>query len=351
MVNLYSSQIESLSIHKVGNKHKGEELILSENNLTLSSNITQSLKNFYIDPFNKKGNYYYEFVHQDDLDFNEVYNSISEIFENQSTFHLNSVRIAKHLYEQARHPHIKSGELYIVYFSNCFLHNETIDAIGIFKSEIKNEFMQIEKKEDLSIKIEEGINLNKLDKGCLIFNKNKEEGFIAMSIDSNKYDTRYWNEHFLNIDLRKDENLMTKDYLNMCKNFSQEVIFPNTDKREQSMFMNNSIDYFARNDEFNQNDFVNKVLPDPVYQKEFKDYSDDFTEKKGYKIEDVSQFPITNEIVHQQKKKFKNTIKLDTDIEIKLNDNSNKTLSEFLEKGYDEEKGMYYYLAYFNKEK
>jgi len=50
------------------------------------------------------------------------------------------------------------------------------------------------------------------------------------------------------------------------------------------------------------------------------------------------------------RKKFKNVINLDTNFEIKLNftdDNSNN----FIEKGYDEDKGMYYYLVYFNEEK
>lgn len=351
MVNIYYTEIEALSIHKIGNKNKGENLELSESPYNINHETTDSLKSYFLDPFKKKENlyYFYEFVHQTDLDFNEIYNSCCEIFNNIDTFHLNSIRIAKHLYDQSNHQHIKNGELYITYLSNCYLNNEKTDAIGIFKSELKSEFMLVENNFSLTIK--EGINLNKLDKGCIILNTEKETGFKIINVDSNKYDTRYWTENFLNIDFKQDKNLLTKNYLDICKKFSQDVIFPNTDKVEQSMFMNNSIDYFSRNEEFNQNDFINKILPDPVYQSEFKDFVNTSSEKKGYKIEDLYNFPISDNIVQQQRKKFKNLIKLDTDIEIKINGNSNSTINEFLEKGYDEEKGMYYYLAYYNKEK
>ena len=46
-----------------------------------------------------------------------------------------------------------------------------VDAIGVFKSEVQTDFLQFEEKEsNLEMILQQGINLNKLDKGCIIFN-------------------------------------------------------------------------------------------------------------------------------------------------------------------------------------
>jgi hypothetical protein len=36
--------------------------------------------------------------------------------------------------------------------------------------------------------LQHGVSLNKLDKGCLIFNYKKEEGYKILTVDSNRYD-------------------------------------------------------------------------------------------------------------------------------------------------------------------
>ena len=46
-----------------------------------------------------------------------------------------------------------------------------------FKSEIQADFLQFEEKEShLEMILQQGVSLNKLDKGCLIFNYKKEDG-------------------------------------------------------------------------------------------------------------------------------------------------------------------------------
>jgi hypothetical protein len=52
---------------------------------------------------------------------------------------------------------------------------------------------------------------SKLDKECIIFNHKKEEGFKILTVDSNRYDARYWLEHFLSVDAFEDENFITKN--------------------------------------------------------------------------------------------------------------------------------------------
>ena len=69
-----------------------------------------------------------------------------------------------------------------------------------------------------------------------------------------------------------------------------------------------------------------------------------------YSIEDVSSFPIANAAVTDVRRSLKNTIQLDTNIQIKLDFINPESAEKFVEKGWDEEKQMYYYLVYFNKE-
>jgi hypothetical protein len=200
----------------------------------------------------------------------------------------------------------------------------------------------------LQLLLQQGINLSKLDKGCLIFNYKKEEGYKILSVDANRYDARYWLEHFLNVDVFQDENFITKKYLKFCQDFAKDVVLPAEDKKEEVMFMNRSVNYFAKNDNFEETNFLNEVLDNPDLIPEFKNYKVDKGEK--YSIEDVTSFPIANAAVTDARKKLKNTIQLDTNIQIKLDFINPESAEKFVEKGWDEERQMYYYLVYFNKE-
>lgn len=372
MLELFNTQIESLSIHQVGNMQKGENLFLSQQPYTLDDQITSVLKEYFLKPFREKEENFMRFVNETSLEFNEMFAIVTEIFENPSTIHTLSLRIAQLLYEQSNHPHIKSGELYVAYLTHVTLDNTKVEAIGIFKSEMKQNFLQFEQGQNqLDILLEEGVNVNKLDKGCLIFNINEEEGYKILSVDSNRYDTKYWTEQFLGIDALADDAFFTKKYLKMCQDFAKEVVLPAEGKQEEILFMNRAVNHFAKNDEFEETHFLNEVLGDKVFKKEYAAHEDDedqspkqgymdlipefhnFKETKGkkYYIEDVSSFPIVNKAVSDMRKKIKNIIDLDTNIQIRMDFINPESAEKFVEKGWDEERGMFYYLIYFNEEK
>ncbi|MEY2703216.1 MAG: hypothetical protein RLY43_1854 [Bacteroidota bacterium] len=349
MINLFNAHIENLSIHRVGNKSRNESIFLSAQPYTLNDEIMPLLKEYFFKAFREKEENYYQFAHEVDLEYNELYNFASEIFANPTQIHEVSKKITTHLFEQSNHPHIKNGEVYVAYFTNTSIQNNVVDAIGIFKSEIKTDFLQFEEQEDnLEMVLQQGINLNKLDKGCIIFNFKKEEGYKILSVDSNRYDSKYWLEHFLNVDVFQDETFMTKKYLQFCKDFAKEVVLPAEDKKEEVLFMNRAVNHFAKNDAFEETAFLNEVLDNPDLIPEFKNYKVDRGAK--YSIEDVSSFPIANAAVTDIRKKLRNVIELDTNIQIKLDFVNPESAEKFVEKGWDEEKQMYYYLVYFNKE-
>ncbi len=349
MINLFNTHIETLSIHKVGNKSRNEGVHISETPYKLSDELSPLLKEYFFKSFREKEENYFKFAHDVDLDYNEMYQCANEIFTHTDRLHNVSEKIARHLFAQSNHPHIKNGEVYIAYLTNVSIDNNTVDAIGIFKSEIKQDFLQFETEgSELQMRLEQGINLSKLDKGCLIFNIQKEEGYKILTIDSNKYDARYWMEHFLGLDIFEDENFHTKKYLKFCQDFAKEVVLPAEDKKEEVMFMNRSVNYFAKNDEFEETNFLNEVIDNPDIIAEFKNYKVDKGEK--YSIEDLTTFPISNSAVTDVRRKLKSVINLDTNITIKLDFVNPESADKFIEKGWDDEKQMYYYLCYFNKE-
>ncbi len=349
MINLYNAHIDSLSIHRVGNKSRNENIFLSAQPFHLNDEITPLIKEYFLKPFRDKEENYFQFTNEVDVEFNPLYDIACKIFDSPQTIHEQSKKMTTLLFEQSAHPHIKSGEVYVVFFDNMMLDNEKTTAIGIFKSELKHDFLQFQEKESiLEMIIQQGINLNKLDKGAIIFNKNREEGFKILSVDSNKYDTKYWLENFLGVDVLADENFHTKKYLKFCQNFAKDVVLPAEDKKEEVMFMNRSVDYFAKNDEFEETAFLNSVIDNPALVPEFQNYKTEKAPK--YKIEDLTSFPISNTAVTAARKSIKNTINLDTNIQIKMDFINPESAEKFVEKGWDEERQMYYYLVYFNKE-
>lgn len=350
MINLFNTQIQTASIHKVGNKSRGESLFIATSETRLTDEITPLIKEYFFKPFREKDEEYFNFVHDVHLDYNSIYNIAKGVFAQKGdNLHSNSSAIAKHLYEQSNHPHIKAGELYVVYMTNVTIDNNVVDAIGIFKSEIKSDFLQFKQNENILLpKLQQGINLNKLDKGAIIFNYKADEGYKILCVDQNRYDARYWLEHFLSVDLAHDEHFTTKKYLKMTEGFAKDVVGPAEDKKEEVMFMNRAVNYFAKNDEFEETAFLNEVLDNPDLIPEFKNYKAEKGAK--YSVEDVSSFQISNSAVTDARKKIKSLIKLDTGIEIKLDFINPESAEKFVEKGWDEEKQMYYYLVYFNKE-
>ncbi len=349
MINLFSTHIASLSIHRVGNKSRNENIFLSAEPYKLEDELTPLMKEFFLKPFREKEENYFNFSHEADLEYHELYQMASTIFDDPEKTHEVSRNIATLLFNQSEHPHIKSGEVYVAYLENVHLDNQKMDAIGIFKSEVKQDFLQFSETEtQLKALLKQGVSLNKLDKGCIIFNSNKEEGYKILSVDSNRYDTRYWLESFLGVEALADDNFYTKKYLKFCQDFAKDVVLPAEDKKQEVMFMNRAVNHFAKNDNFEETAFLNEVIDNPDLIPEFRHYKSEKAPK--YSIEDLTTFPIANTAVSAARKKIKNVINLDTNIQIKMDFINPESAEKYVEKGWDEEKQMYYYLVYFNKE-
>lgn len=344
MIDIIKCNILGLSLHKVGNKYENEGIQFSKSEMNIENvNTRVLLLKFFTSPF--KVDEYYSFHHETELKYNEVYSFVSNIFENPEALYDNSVNIAKHLYEQSIHPKIKGGEFYVVYFKDCIIDNLTVDVIGLFKSENKDTFLKIYPKNDnFEIEPQQGININKLDKGCLIFNINRESGYKVLTVDNiNKGSeiAHYWADQFLHIKPCKDEFYYTENIISLCKNFTAEN--PNIDKVKKAEILNKAVSFLRDNESFDIDDFSNQILKEEYMKNAFQAYKSQYEKDRDVII--VDDFSISEQALKKQSRTIKNTLRLDNNFKISIDGDV-----RYMEKGFDEEKGLNYYKLYFRNE-
>ncbi|MEN9337403.1 MAG: hypothetical protein RLZZ500_2390, partial [Bacteroidota bacterium] len=54
MLNLFNTHIDSLSIHRVGNKSRNENMFLSDSTYSLTDEIVPLIKEYFFRPFREK---------------------------------------------------------------------------------------------------------------------------------------------------------------------------------------------------------------------------------------------------------------------------------------------------------
>jgi hypothetical protein len=351
MIEVSEARLNRLSVHAVGNKSKEEGYTPSVGLYELNDELEEVLFRYFTKPF--KGEETYKLSHDTDLSLNEVYSYVKTMFHSPDKFHLYSVNLLKHLYNQSEHPHIKRGEVYVAYFEDMILEGEMMDAIGIFKSEQKDTFLKARDKNNfVMLDVDQGIDIKKLDKGCLIFNTEEESGYRLMVVDQNNYDTHYWINDFLGAKPDTNEVYLTKNVINLCKDFSKQVVAVEDNAKEQALFMAKSVEYLQNHEQFDVKTFAEEVIGGeqaPERAERFMDFKRVY--EKEREMPSVEQFDIKPETVVKEKKKIRNTIDLDTNIQIKMNFNTMESSNKFIERGYDPAKEMHYYKVYFNHEK
>ena len=196
--------------------------------------------------------------------------------------------------------------------------------------------------------VQKGINSKKVDKGCLILNQTDTEGHIVFSVDNNNYDAQYWINQFLNIKYADDLNNHTFNYIDLCSEFSNDVLKPNFGAQERQIFLAKTIDYFKENETVNVEKFKESIFEEDKHQELFDAFKKTFEDEQDVLIR--NQFDLSDAVINKEKKKIKTDIKLDTHIQIKLDIDAPDAASEHLERGYDSEKKMYYYKVFFNEE-
>src|ERR1700761_5864256 len=351
MVTFFEASLDTISVHHVGNQAQGEMYTLSDSPLELKDDvIPQLLLQYFLKPFEKANEVYHLHHSSGDLNLNEVYHFATQVFDDREKFHEASEQIAKHLYKVANHPNIKGGELYVVYFNNVQIEGNPLDAVGIFKSENKETYLKVyPDKGGFSVDYEENaININKLDKGVLIFNIEKENGYKVVVIDNTSRGQEaavYWKDEFLQLKIRNDSYNQTSNALGIYKNFVTQKLDDEFEmsKADKIDLLNRSMKYFKEKDTFDMDEFAGEVIGNPKAIDSFKNFKSQYEQEFDSPIADT--FEISDNAVKKQSRVYKSVLKLDKNFHIYIHGDK-----ELIEKGYDDGKHMNFYKVYFKEE-
>lgn len=335
----------------MGCKAEGGELRLSRGPIALGDNeeMADILRLYFFRPFNTDA--YFNLGSESGPEGNEVYAMACKLFSSPNEFYDTSVALARRLFEASNHPKIRGGEFYLVLFRDCVVDGQTCDALGIFKSESKETFIKVMLRDEHQIDLgsQEGISVKRLDKGCIIFNMESEDGFRCCAVDNvnRGQEARFWMEDFLGLKPREDNYFYTDNYLKACKGFVNDVFNSenHVPRTEQIDLMNNTVNFFKNNLQFNKEEFEQNVMKEPQVISAFNDYCKQFEMTQNLPSPLPETFEVSNDAVKSEKKNFKSVIKLDKNFHVYVHGSR-----YYMEKGFDEERDMNYYKLFFRME-
>lgn len=344
-MDMSNAVLEKISVHSIGNKGTGQEMKASKKPLSLSAEEKKYLSEAFLGRFNIDQDKY-SFYHPSSLQYNEIFNYCLEMMSDELPFHKGTVQVAKHLYESSTHPKIKEGELYVCYFSNCLINNKPHDAIGIYKTETKSRFLDLDIESDFDLNMREGVELSKMDKGALVLSSNAEEGFDVLVFDNNRGDEAiFWTETFLSIVPQATEYYNTNQVMNVARQFIEKQIPQEYEvgKKEQIDYLNRSLEYFRSNEEFDKKHFEKQVFGDGGMIRSYRNFEQSYSEENA--IDFADNFAISTQALKKQARVYKSVLKLDKNFHVYIHGNT-----DLIEKGYDRNVGKNYYKIYFDEE-
>lgn len=346
MIQFDNIEILKLAVHQVGNKILDEGVQFSARLADLEDEtLINLIKRYFLSSFS--GNEIYNLYNPVGLEQNEIFAIASRVFNDKSLFFDQTKLISQHLYENSNHPKIKKGELYVSYFENVLYKDELVNAIGIFKSETKENYIKsnISSKTDI-VSYDEGTNVNKLDKGCIILNIDKESGYKVCIIDNlgKGNETVYWKDNFLSVKTVNNEFQQTNQFLGITKQFVTKQLDEEFElsKADKIDLLNRSVDYFKKHETFDKNEFEEEVFGEINVIESFRKFDKAYRQENEVKLSD--NFVISEQAVKKQARVFKSVLKLDKNFHIYIHGNR-----ELIEQGTDENGRKYYKIYYENE--
>lgn len=328
-------------VQMVGNKSNADGVSFSSEKIEMGETT-----DFLLDLLDKSLKYD-EMKHLDfigGVQLNPVYNFVSSIFDDEASFIKQANNLATYLYQQSLHPSIRNGEFYVMKIDNCSIDEELVEAIGLFKSELHDVVLKaVNGANGIQIIPEKGMSLKKLDKGCVIFNKNRADGYVVSVLDINSHDANYWTDAFLHAVPCKDNYHNTMNYINFCKELVASDVMAHECKAEKAIMLNKAMDVLQVSDDLDFESFVGKSFGNEL-KEQVALFRNNYEEEHHVRLE--NSVSASSEALKKKALSKFTTIKLDANFDIKIKGNSN-----LLEHGYDETRGMNYYKLFYEKEK
>jgi len=341
MINIDEVVVNNLIFHRFGTE--GNLSFVNTEEYPIDGELEEEvIKRIFMKPFTNQATTY-EFVHDVDLKMNVLFNLAKDIYEEES-FLIRSQEIHQHLKSVSKHPNIKDGDLFVVKYDNVQMDNNYYQALGIYKVETKENFIETKPSDSTKIGLDfrQGIGSKKLDKAVLIVFS--EEPYTVFIIDNASVDTDYWLNEFAKVGLRKDYVNSTNNFLTLTKDFITEQIPEEYElsKADQIDLLNRSVDYFKKHDTFEKEEFEKEVFQEEDVIESFRSFDEAYSQEKELVIND--SFEISPQAVKKQARVFKSVLKLDKNFHIYIHGDKN-----LIEQG-QEPDGRKFYKIYYDEE-
>lgn len=346
-VNFNTANITALSLAKVGNPQRGETLKTSKELCQFSDQDKDMLTLAFTKPFRNLDRY--AFHHSSNIELNEMFSFATTIFDQPERFLTYSRKIARHLFDQTKHPNIKSGDLCVAQIADIKIDGKPVSGIAIVKSESLFPFLEISDKDgDLQLTTHNGIYPEKIDKGCLILDTDRENGTVLYTFDKAGADANFWVRDFLGARAKKDNDFKTRQYAEMCVSFAEDGLPGDVPTEERYRVANDALTYMNEREEFNESHFQEEVLKEPSLVENFQTYKNQFKDEDGEALDE--NFTISKPQLKKASSKIKGALKLDTGVVMRFTPDFAERESDILERGYDEEMNMKYVKVFYNEE-
>jgi len=333
--------ISHMITHFVGNKAKGQTLEISSGMTEYSVEDTELVQQFFFDGM--KLEEYFTFHHKESLDLHPVMNCVQSIFTDRSAFVEQSENLARLLYDASVHPKVIDGEFTVCYISNIKIESQYVNAIGLFKSESLNTFFKYDHQgSHYKLTPDYGYDISKIDKACLIFEVNEEDGYDIVISDrkAGGEEAIFWKDAFLGLKPIENNYYQTKVAMEMTKSFvdSSAPDEMNLSLADQIEMLNKTSDYFKKNDNFERGTFEEAVFGNDEVAQGFQAFEQRVGQAQNLQF--PSNFEISKPAVKKNSKIFKSILKLDKNFSIYIHGDRSRA-----ERGEDE-KGRFYKFYY-----
>jgi len=306
------NEIKMATIQVVGNKTRGEGLsaasVLAD--VSGSSEFLTKLveKSFTLDDVK-------QFSYIETVELNPVYQFVSKIFDENETFLKQSVNIATFLYDQSIHPNIRSGELYVLLLE-CEYKKETVEAVAILKSEKKDPFLATDNDgREISVRTIYGTGLKGLDKGCLVLNIEREQGYLVGTVDNtnNGSDAQYWTDSFLHVTNCEDDYHKTVKLTEMLTAFSKQVAEQSA--VEGAVVAKKATELLKKSEAVQLDELAERICTNDEQREQFAAFRQEFEEEYGGFAEKVN---VVAKAASRKPVTRMNTLRIGDEFEVKV---------------------------------
>lgn len=329
--------IKAAVVQRVGNKSNDEGVSFSDSLCQMDS-VEEPFLKLINSAF--KFNDWKQFYYIDDLELNPAYRFVTKIFDDETCIVQQANNLARHLYEQSIHPNIKIGEFYVVLLDNCEVDGEQTQAIGLFKSEVRETVLTVKmEKNRLVLSSEIGMSLKKLEKGCIVFNIDRENGYKVAVVDNtgSNTDAHYWVDNFLHVRNCNDDYHETERLMEMCTGFVTQL--KEQSEVESAVAAKKTAAAFSTGEPIQLDDLAGMICQNEEQRQAFETYRQSFEQEYGGFQDEVN---VVKKAANNKAVKRMTTLKLGSDFEVKVLNPGAR-----IEGGIDKQSGKKYYTLYY----